>query len=227
MGWLIGQALRAVRVILDIGLHCEMRIPDSEPFHPGEVWQADWGHAVPDPAHRPSAQFLASEVDRYLGTPGQAISYKIGERVWLEGRDEARRRMGDAFDLVGSTNARSTWAAMGLDQLRVELGAIGPGRRRSRRRGGDAIEEPVDEVLGCGLAVGDVAARFLDELVRLHAVLQQLGASTLAARPTTDHRLGGLRMELRAEAAAQTPGLRPDTRFGPTPRRSVGTVTTS
>ena len=45
LGWLIGQALRAVRVILDIGLHCEMRIPDSEAFHPGEVWQAGWGHA--------------------------------------------------------------------------------------------------------------------------------------------------------------------------------------
>ena len=44
LGWLIGQALRAVRVILDIGLHCEMRIPDSEAVHAGEVWQADWGH---------------------------------------------------------------------------------------------------------------------------------------------------------------------------------------
>ena len=44
-------------------------------------------------------EFLASEVDRYLGMPGQAISYKVGERVWLEGRDRARRRLGAGFDL--------------------------------------------------------------------------------------------------------------------------------
>ena len=31
--------------------------------------------------------FMRSEVDRYLGLPGQAISYKVGERVWLEARD--------------------------------------------------------------------------------------------------------------------------------------------
>ena len=42
---------------------------------------------------------MRSEVDRYLGWPGQAISYKIGERVWLAARDDARQQHGDAFDL--------------------------------------------------------------------------------------------------------------------------------
>lgn len=45
------------------------------------------------------ASFVASEVDRYLGMPGQAISYKVGERVWLDGREAARRRAGAGFDL--------------------------------------------------------------------------------------------------------------------------------
>ena len=42
---------------------------------------------------------MRSEVDRYLGWPGQAISYKVGERVWLEARADAKRRKGAAFDL--------------------------------------------------------------------------------------------------------------------------------
>ena len=42
---------------------------------------------------------VAFEIDRYLGRPGQAIAYKLGERVWLEAREAARRRAGPAFDL--------------------------------------------------------------------------------------------------------------------------------
>jgi len=101
-----------------------MRIPDSEPVHAGEVWQADWGHDFLIRRTGHLAQFLESEVDRYLGTPGQAISYKIGERVWLEGRDEARRRMGDAFELRRFHQRALDMGGMGLDQLRVELGAM-------------------------------------------------------------------------------------------------------
>jgi len=36
---------------------------------------------------------------RYFGWPGQAPSYKIGQRVWQELRDEYKRRQGDAFSL--------------------------------------------------------------------------------------------------------------------------------
>ena len=64
---------------------------------------------------------MASEVDRYLGWPGQAISYKVGERVWLEGRDAARSRHGDAFDLKEFHRAALDLGSMGLDQLRTEL----------------------------------------------------------------------------------------------------------
>ena len=70
--------------------------------------------------------FLRSEVDRYLGMPGQAISYKVGERVWLEGRERARQRMGAAFDLRHFHHVALGMGAMGLDQLAIELDAIGP-----------------------------------------------------------------------------------------------------
>ena len=69
-------------------------------------------------------EFLASEVDRYLGMPGQAISYKVGERVWLEGRDRARQRLGAQFDLKCFHQVVLDMGAMGLDQLRSELDAI-------------------------------------------------------------------------------------------------------
>ena len=42
---------------------------------------------------------LDSELVRYLGLPGQAISYKLGERAWLDGREAARRARGADFDL--------------------------------------------------------------------------------------------------------------------------------
>jgi uncharacterized protein (DUF885 family) len=125
LGWLAGQALRAARVILDIGLHCEMRIPADERFHPGERWRTDMG--LPFLVERTgySPDHLASEVDRYLGYPGQAISYKVGERVWLQGRDRARRRLGSQFDLKEFHRIVLGMGAMGLDQLSVELDALG------------------------------------------------------------------------------------------------------
>jgi uncharacterized protein (DUF885 family) len=68
------------------------------------------------------ADFMASEVDRYLGWPGQAISYKVGERVWLDVRDDARRRLGARFDLKAFHKYALDLGNMGLAQLQRELG---------------------------------------------------------------------------------------------------------
>jgi uncharacterized protein (DUF885 family) len=121
LGMLRAQAMRAVRVVVDIGLHLELEIPTSESYHPGERWTPDL--ALPfviERSHFP-ADFMASEVDRYLGLPGQAISYKVGERVWLRGRDEARRRHSDAFNLKAFHAYALALGPMGLDQLDAEL----------------------------------------------------------------------------------------------------------
>ena len=125
LGYLAGQSLRAARVIVDIGLHCELRIPDDERFHPGERWRSEL--ALPFLLERTgqAVEFLTSEVDRYLGMPAQAISYKVGERVWLEGRERARQRMGTAFDLKQFHQVALDMGAMGLDQLSAELDGIG------------------------------------------------------------------------------------------------------
>ena len=56
-----------------------------------------------------------SEVDRYLGNPGQAISYKVGERRWLEVRRAAEARLGASFDLKEFHAYALSLGPMGLD----------------------------------------------------------------------------------------------------------------
>ena len=121
LGMLSAQAMRAVRVIVDIGMHLELPIPLDERYHPGERWTP--GLALPFVIERSCfpADFMASEVDRYLGLPGQAISYKVGERVWLDGREGARARKGAGFDLKSFHRFALNLGGMGLDQLSREL----------------------------------------------------------------------------------------------------------
>ena len=64
---------------------------------------------------------MASEVDRYLGWPGQAISYKVGERVWLDARADARRRHGAAFDLKAFHAFALDLGSMGLGPFKEEM----------------------------------------------------------------------------------------------------------
>jgi uncharacterized protein (DUF885 family) len=59
-------------------------------------------------------------VTRYFGWPGQAPSYKLGERAWLAARAEASRRPG--FDLKRWHTAALSLGPLGLDSLSAELG---------------------------------------------------------------------------------------------------------
>jgi uncharacterized protein (DUF885 family) len=124
LGMLRAQAMRAVRVVVDIGMHLELAIPTHERYHPGETWTPEL--ALPFVIERSKfpADFMASEVDRYLGLPGQAISYKVGERVWLDARDAARTRAGGAFDLKAFHRAALDLGPMGLAQLDRELARL-------------------------------------------------------------------------------------------------------
>ena len=121
LGMLSGQALRAVRVIIDIGMHLELRIPSAEKFHPGEVWNHDLAvEFAVEKTGRPK-QFMESEVVRYLGWPGQAISYKVGERYWLAAREAAKKARGSKFDLKAWHTRALNIGPMGLEQLQREL----------------------------------------------------------------------------------------------------------
>lgn len=124
LGMLRAQALRAVRVIVDIGMHLELEIPRDQDFHPGERWNPDLGQQFCDERSQFPPDFMASEVIRYLGMPGQAISYKVGERCWLEARDRARRQLGSAFDLKAWHKGALDLGPMGLAQLQREVGRL-------------------------------------------------------------------------------------------------------
>jgi uncharacterized protein (DUF885 family) len=120
MGMLAAQAMRAVRIVVDIGMHLELPIIDGEP-NAGESWTPELALPFVVGRSRFPEVFMRSEVDRYLGWPGQAISYKVGERVWLECRAEAKQRKGAAFDLKQFHTYALDLGSMGLAQLRDEL----------------------------------------------------------------------------------------------------------
>jgi len=124
MGMLSGQAMRAVRVIIDIGMHLELPIPASESFHRGETWDHDLAREFLIDRTGRDPEAMASEILRYLGSPAQAISYKVGERAWLAARESAKQRAGASFDLKQFHTRALALGPMGLRQLRSELDAL-------------------------------------------------------------------------------------------------------
>ncbi|MFG3089021.1 DUF885 domain-containing protein [Streptomyces antibioticus] len=124
LGYLDAQMMRAVRVIVDIGMHLELEIPADSPFHPGERWTPELAQEFFGAHSSRPADFVESELTRYLSIPGQAIGYKLGERAWLLGRERARERHGDAFDLKSWHMAALSQGSLGLDDLVDELAAL-------------------------------------------------------------------------------------------------------
>ncbi|WP_406292291.1 DUF885 domain-containing protein [Streptomyces sp. NBC_00624] len=124
LGYLDAQMMRACRVIVDIGMHAEMEIPADSPFHPGERWTPDLAQEFFGNHSGRPADFVESELTRYLSMPGQAIGYKLGERAWLLGRENARKAHGDAFDAKAWHMAALSQGPLGLDDLVDELSKL-------------------------------------------------------------------------------------------------------
>ncbi|AVV43873.1 DUF885 domain-containing protein [Streptomyces sp. ID05-04B] len=124
LGYLDAQMMRAVRVVIDIGMHLELPIPADSPFHPGERWTPELAQEFFGAHSSRPADFVESELTRYLTIPGQAIGYKLGERAWLLGRERARERRGDAFDLKSWHMAALSQGSLGLDDLVDELAQL-------------------------------------------------------------------------------------------------------
>ncbi|WP_439032808.1 DUF885 domain-containing protein [Gordonia terrae] len=88
MGMLDSQRLRAARVVVDIGVHCRLPAPDSLG---GGIWDADKAWEFLTSSVAMDHAVLRFELDRYLGWPGQAPSYALGQRVWEQTRTAALR----------------------------------------------------------------------------------------------------------------------------------------
>ena len=98
LGMLDAQRLRAGRVVLDIGLHCGLEMPTDLQGSSGGAWtyESAWefmGHHWNDP--EPQRRF---ELHRYLGWPGQAPSYAVGQRLWVQLREASDAAGVDARD---------------------------------------------------------------------------------------------------------------------------------
>ena len=107
-------------------MHLELEIPRDNPFgfHPGERWTGELGlefmrQHCPD--GRRQHRF---ELNRYLGWPAQAPSYKVGERIWLQARDDVKARQGADFDLKAFHRAALDLGSLGLDPMREALARI-------------------------------------------------------------------------------------------------------
>jgi len=86
LGMLACAAWRAVRLVVDSGLHAR-------------GWSRDEAREFAL-AHSPMpADFVEAEIDRYIALPGQALGYLVGQREILRLREQARSRLGAAFDL--------------------------------------------------------------------------------------------------------------------------------
>ena len=122
-GMLAKHLYRATRVVVDIGLHLELRLPIDAPIGAGERWSYELATRYMQRfGFRTDAQAVG-EVLRYLGWPGQAISYKLGEREILSIRRDAEQRLGAGFDLRTFHSEMIGNGAMGLAMLREEIAA--------------------------------------------------------------------------------------------------------
>jgi uncharacterized protein (DUF885 family) len=121
LGMLDSQLLRAARVVVDLGVHLELPIPAGTGWHEGESWTAELAWEFLRSRVHMDDEMLRFELNRYLGWPGQAPAYKLGERIWLQAREEARERKGANFSLRDFHSQALALGALGLDPLREAL----------------------------------------------------------------------------------------------------------
>ena len=118
MGMLDGQRMRAARVVFDIGVHLELPVPER--WGSG-TWTAEKGLEFLRANLDISEGQLDFEFHRYLGWPGQAPSYKIGQRLWEDIRDARAARDGEAFSLRDFHTQALNLGSVGLDTLQAAL----------------------------------------------------------------------------------------------------------
>ena len=113
MGMLDGQRMRAARVVLDIGVHTE-----KQKLTGGGVWDFDYALDFMTKNVNLSPEFVRFEVTRYFGWPGQAPSYKVGQRIWEQILADYQARKGTSFSLKEFHQVALNLGGLGLDTLR-------------------------------------------------------------------------------------------------------------
>lgn len=86
IGMVAADAWRAARLVVDTGIHAK-------------GWSRDKAIAYLTENTPIKHDTVAIEVDRYIGYPAQALTYKIGQREFRRLRALAENRLGDGFDI--------------------------------------------------------------------------------------------------------------------------------
>jgi len=99
---------RAVRLVVDTGIHyfgwSRQEAIDYFLAHAGK-----------------SETDIVNEIDRYIGNPGQALAYKIGQLKMLELRAQAEQALGDDFDIRSFHDEMLGAGAIPLDALESRM----------------------------------------------------------------------------------------------------------
>ncbi|HKF24864.1 MAG TPA: DUF885 domain-containing protein [Candidatus Acidoferrum sp.] len=103
-GRLSSELFRAVRLVVDTGIHAKGWSRDQV------VEFMRRSGAIDEPT-------IQSETDRYIAWPGQACSYKIGQLKFRELRDRAQQELGAKFDLKKFHDEMLNGGSMPLDLL--------------------------------------------------------------------------------------------------------------
>jgi uncharacterized protein (DUF885 family) len=109
-GRLEGDIWRAIRLVVDTGVH-------SEHWNREQMVEYFHDHSAIDETS------IQAEVDRYIAWPGQALAYKIGQLKILELRDRAKTALGDKFDLRAFHDLVLDSGALPLDVLSDRIDA--------------------------------------------------------------------------------------------------------
>jgi uncharacterized protein (DUF885 family) len=114
LGMLASDSWRACRLVVDTGLHAM-------------GWTRQQAIDFMN-VHAPvSRDEIVVEVDRYIGMPGQALAYKVGQREILRLRDRARTARGPDFDIKAFHDTVLGGATISLRVLRDRVGAWSAG----------------------------------------------------------------------------------------------------
>lgn len=107
-GRLQDEMLRAIRLVVDTGLH-------HKRWTRAQVVQFFHDHSAIDEVD------VQSETDRYISWPGQALAYKIGQLKILELRERAKNQLGSRFDIRGFHDEVLGAGALPLNELEARI----------------------------------------------------------------------------------------------------------
>lgn len=107
-GMLSGEMHRAIRLVVDAGLH-------------SQGWTREQAIQYSKDNEPAAEDNIISEIERYMANPGQALSYKMGQLKILELRAKSEKELGAKFDVRQFHNEMLDAGSLPLDLLDTKV----------------------------------------------------------------------------------------------------------